>query len=106
MLKSTTVVTYELDDIKAGTDELARNTFEKLALGNSSFGLLLCDSDLDHSKFAGELSKKLGVPVVGFSSTAMFCGEEGLRDSVAILTTVTSDDTYFSIAASDPINPE
>jgi hypothetical protein len=105
MLKSTTAITYELDDIKAGTDELASNTHSGLKLAGNSFGLLLCDSDVDHETFVRELSTKIGAPIVGFSTTALFSGDEGLCDSAAILTTVTSDDVYFSLATSEPLTP-
>jgi hypothetical protein len=106
MLKSAVAVTYELDDIEAGTDELARLTFEKLSLGKNSFGFLICDSDVEHEKFAGALSRKIGAPIVGFTSTAMFSGDEGLCDTAALLTTVTSDDVNFSLAVSEPLTPE
>jgi hypothetical protein len=104
MLKSTTAVTYELDDVASGTDELARITKENLKFARNGFGLMFCDSDVDHAKFASELSRKLGVPIVGYSATAMFCDGEGLCDTAAILTTVTSDDVNFSIATSEPLN--
>ncbi|MDR1132593.1 MAG: FIST C-terminal domain-containing protein [Synergistaceae bacterium] len=103
MLKSTTAVTYELDDIASGTDELARITKENLTFARNGFGLLFCDSDVDHDKFVSELARKLGVPIVGYSATAMFCDSEGLCDTAAILTTVASDDVNFSIATSDPL---
>jgi hypothetical protein len=106
MLKSTTAVTYELDDVASGTDELARITKENLKLARNSFGLMFCDSDVDHAKFASELSRKLGVPIVGYSATAMFCGGEGLCDTAAVLTTVTSDDVNFSIATSEPLTAD
>jgi hypothetical protein len=105
MLKSTTAVTYEIDDIASGTDELARVTKENLKLARNSFGLMFCDSDVDHAKFASELARKLGVPIVGYSATAMLCGE-GLCDMGAVLTTVTSDDVNFSIATSEPLTAE
>jgi hypothetical protein len=103
MFNSTTAVTYELDDIASGADELARITKENLTFARNSFGLLFCDSDVDHAGFASALARKLGVPIVGYSATAMFCGAEGLCDSAAILTTVTSDDVNFSIAVSEPL---
>jgi hypothetical protein len=106
MFKSTTAVTYELDDIASGTDELARITKENLKLARNSFGLMFCDSDVDHAKFASELSRKLGVPIVGYSATAMLCGGEGLCDTAAVLTTVTSDDVDFSIATSEPLTAD
>ncbi|MDR1978875.1 MAG: FIST C-terminal domain-containing protein [Synergistaceae bacterium] len=106
MLKSTTVITDELDDIDAGTSELARKTLEKIELQSNSFALLLCDSDVDHEDFARKLHQKLGVPIVGFSSTAMISGQKGLTDMSAVLTTVTSDDVFFSMATSEPLTPE
>ncbi|MDR1580222.1 MAG: FIST C-terminal domain-containing protein [Synergistaceae bacterium] len=106
MLKSTTAVTYELDDIASGTDELARTTKEKLKFARNSFGLMFCDSDVDHAKFASELARKLGVPIVGYSATAMFSDGEGLCDTAVVLTTVTSDDVNFSIATSEPLTSD
>jgi hypothetical protein len=106
MFKSTTAVTYELDDIASGTDELARITKENLKLAGNSFGLMFCDSDVDHAKFASELARKLGVPIVGYSATAMLCDGEGLCDTAAVLTTVTSDDVNFSIATSEPLTAD
>jgi hypothetical protein len=106
MLQSTTAVTDELDDVEAGTSRLTEETLEKLKLKSNGFALLLCDSDVDHARFASELHRKLGVPIVGFSSTAMISGRDGLVDMSAILTTVTSDDVFFSLAVSDPLTPE
>jgi hypothetical protein len=106
MFKSTTAVTYELDDIASGTDELARITKENLTFARNSFALMFCDSDEDHAKFVSELARKLGVPIVGYSATAMFCGGEGLCDTAAVLTTVTSDDVNFSIATSEPLTAD
>lgn len=106
MLKSTTVITAELDDIEAGTSELVEKTLQSLELQSNGFALLLCDSDADHEQFAKKLHQKLGVPVVGFSSTAMISGGEGLIDMSAVLTTVTSDDVFFSVATSDPLTPD
>jgi hypothetical protein len=106
MLKSTVAITEELDDIDAGTSALAETTLKNLKLQSNSFALLLCDSDVDHAEFAKELHRKLGVPVVGFSSTAMLCGQAGLTDMSAVLTTVTSDDVFFSIATSEPLTPD
>jgi hypothetical protein len=106
MLKSTTVITTELDDIEAGTSELAEKTLNNLKLQSNGFALLLCDSDVDHVQFAKKLHQKLGFPVVGFSSTAMISGGEGLIDISAVLTTVTSDDVFFSVATSDPLTPD
>ncbi|MDR1966722.1 MAG: FIST C-terminal domain-containing protein [Synergistaceae bacterium] len=106
MLKSTVAITYELDDIQAGVSELADETLKNLTLQKNSFALLLCDSDVKHEEFVAELRRKLGVPIVGFSTTAMFSGGEGLCDGGAILTTVTSDDVNFSLATSEPLTPD
>jgi hypothetical protein len=106
MLKSTVAITYELDDISVGVSELVEETLDKLKLQDNSFGLLLCDSDVEHDKFVGELNRRLGVPIVGFSTTALFCGSTGLCDTAAILTTVTSDDVCFSLATSEPLSPD
>jgi hypothetical protein len=106
MLKSTTVTTYELDDIQTGISELADKTLRNIKLGGESFGLLLCDSDADHHALASGLRQKLGIPIVGFSTTAMFSHSEGLCESAAVLTTVTSDDVRFSIAASEPLTAD
>ncbi|MDR2780762.1 MAG: hypothetical protein LBB28_06520, partial [Synergistaceae bacterium] len=78
MLKSTIAVTYELDDIQAGISELADETLRGVKIGGNAFGLLLCDSDADHDALAAGLRRRLGIPIVGFSTTSMFCGSEGL----------------------------
>ncbi|MDR1137543.1 MAG: FIST C-terminal domain-containing protein [Synergistaceae bacterium] len=106
MLKSSTAITYELDDIQAGISELADEILRNMKFGKSGFGLLLCDSDTDHGALAAGLHHKLGVPIVGFSTTAMFSGSDGLCESTALLTAVTSDDVNFSIAVSEPLTVE
>jgi hypothetical protein len=106
MLKSTTTVTYELDDIQAGISELAEGALRDTETGKNGFGLLLCDSDADHKTLAAGLKQKLGIPIVGFSATSMFCGKDGLCDSAAILTAVTSDDVRFSSAVSEPLTAD
>lgn len=105
MLNAFSAITYELDDIESGTSELAERILGNLKLQKNGFGLLLCDSDVDHDKFVRGLNERLGVPIVGFSTTAMLCAK-GLCDSAAILTMVTSDDVDFSLAVSDPLTQE
>jgi hypothetical protein len=106
MLQSTVAITSKLDDVEAGTTELAEATLSKLKLRSNSFALLLCDSDVDHAVFASKLHRKLGIPIVGFSTTAMISGKDGLIDTSAILTTITSDDVFFSVAVSEPLTPD
>ncbi|MDR1966721.1 MAG: FIST C-terminal domain-containing protein [Synergistaceae bacterium] len=106
MLKSTTVITFELDDIEACASELAKETAKNLTLMSGSFALLLCDSDVRHNDLVDGLKRRLGIPIVGFSSTAMMSGADGILDAAAVLTTVTSDDVRFSVAASEPLRAE
>ncbi|MDR1651182.1 MAG: FIST C-terminal domain-containing protein [Synergistaceae bacterium] len=105
MLKAATAVTYELDSIEKGISELSDKILKELDMKRSGIAIMLCDSDAEHEKLASGLHRRLGVPVVGFSSTAMFCRSEGLCDSVGILTAVSSDDVDFSVAVSEPLTP-
>ncbi len=106
MIRSTVALTYELDDLQLAAKELAEQTRERLAFRENTFGLLICDSEVDHDAFAREIRQRLHVPIVGFSSTAGFTREEGLTDMSASLTTVTSDDMRFAVAVSDPLTSD
>ena len=106
MIKSTVVVSHELDDVTLAAAELCDRTAQELAHAKNSFGLLICDSDAEHDELLAEIRKRLDIPIVGFTCTAMLTGEHGLADQAACLTTVTSDDVSFSVATSEPLTPE
>jgi hypothetical protein len=105
LIKSTVAITDELDDIEAGTSELAEATLGRLGSGANRIGLLLCDSDSKHDDFVKTLVRKLGYPVFGFTATALL-GAEGLIESAAVLTSMASDDVRFSYATSEPLTAE
>lgn len=104
MIRSTVAVSYEVDDVKLAAAELCDSTLEKVELLKNSFGILICDSDTEHSLLLSEIRKKLDMPIVGFSSMTMFTGEHGMIDTAACLATLTSDDVFFSVATSAPLN--
>ena len=106
MIKSTIALSYELDDTALAAEELCEQTIQKLALSKNTFGLLICDSDTEHAGLLTEIRRRLDIPVVGFTSTAMLTGNHGMVDEAACLATVTSDDVSFAIATSEPLTPQ
>lgn len=106
ILHSTVALTHELDNIPRAASELAEQTFSKIKLQDNSFGILLCDSDTDHQTLFNELKKKLDIPIIGGSTIGIITGEKGLTDMSASLMTITSEDAFFSFAASKPLTTE
>ena len=102
-MKSSTVITYELDDAGKAASELAESIAKELVLEKNSVGIFLCDADVDGASVTGELKKLLGIEIAGMTTLAVL-DKDGHHEAAAILTVMTADDCVFSAKASAPLS--
>jgi hypothetical protein len=101
-VKSVVAITDELDNAKDAAHQLAGAVREKLELGKSSVGILLCDADMDGATVTGELKGLLGIDVVGMTTLASL-DSSGRHEAAGVLTILTADDCLFRAAVSDSL---
>ena len=102
-MKSSTVITYELDDAGKAARQLAESIKNELVLDNNAIGILLCDADVDGAVVTEELKELLGIEVAGMTTLAVL-DREGQHEAAAILTVLTSDDCVFLAKASGALS--
>ena len=102
-MKSITVITYELDDAAKAAGQLAESIRKELVLEKNSFGILLCDADVDGAAVTEELRDLLGIEVAGMTTLAVL-DKDGHHEAAAILTVLTADDCSFLAKASEPLS--
>lgn len=102
-MRSAVAISYELDDPAEAAVQLAGSIREKLALGKSSAGILLCDADTDGAALTGELKKALGFEIAGMTTLAVL-ESAGHHESAVVLTVLTADDCGFFAAVSEPLS--
>lgn len=105
-MKSKTFITLEIDDPIIACTELKQQIVQHITLLKNSAGLLFCSSDMDVPTLAKELRKQLGIPVIGATAIAAMNETEGFHDMSVTLMILTADDCDFSIAVSEPVNPQ
>lgn len=93
-MKSTVVKVKDIiDPLKSGNEivELINN---KIILKKHSVGLLFCSSTIDATDIVKVIDEKLGIPVIGCTSSGEI-GNDGYSDDSAVFMVMTSDDNIF-----------
>ena len=105
-MKSTVAITSEIDDLELATEELVSQIREKLEPGGSSVGIAYCDADVDVSEFGRLMHDKLGIDIVGLTTTATVERNNGYNDMGILLSVLTADDACFSIGSTGDLGSE
>ena len=101
-MKSTTVITYELDNALKAAQQLSESIGKLLAIEKNAVGILLCDADMDGAAVTGELKKLLGIEIAGMTALATI-DKDGHHEAAAVLTVLTADDCIFLPKASESL---
>ena len=104
-MKSKSMVSHELEDMKAAAAELAEAA-EDFPLLKNSIGILYFSADLDAKALILELEKRLPFDIMGCSTKAVLDGKTGMNEFASSLTVLTADDCDFNIFVSGPLTPE
>ena len=96
-MKSVVAVTSEIDDPEAAAEELTTQIRDKIQLERNSVAIAYCDADVDVAAVGDALHTKLGMDVVGLTTTATVERYGGYHDMGIVLCVLTADDVSFSI---------
>lgn len=105
-MKSVTVVTKEIDDIRAAADELVASLREQLEPAANMIGFLYYDYEMKSDELARYIRESYDMDIVGCSTIGSFEGKEGYHEMAAILTVLAADDCRFSVVVSEPLTKE
>ncbi|MDR1362770.1 MAG: FIST C-terminal domain-containing protein [Spirochaetaceae bacterium] len=102
MVKAQTAYTEEIDDVEAAVSSILQQLKPEKNLLKNSAALVHCYYEFIESGVIEELSKQLGIPIIG--TTTMALGVHGyIGDMGLSVTVLTSDDARFSLGISDPV---
>lgn len=104
-MKSHVAVTYQIDDVRAASDELLAG-IGAFGPGKNSAGLLFCYSDTDVSGLVAAVADRVAFDVIGCTCIANMDEREGFHDMAATLTVLTADDCTFAAASSEAVTPD
>lgn len=96
-MKSAIAITSEIDNLEAASEELVSKIKEKLAFGKTSVGMVYCDADVNVAELGGLLHKKLGIDIVGLTTTAFIERFSGYSDMGIVLSVITGDDINIAV---------
>lgn len=102
-MKSTAVLTFEMDDMTLAAKQLADQVKSTLKLCKKTFGVIYADSELDHKALMAALKEELPIEFIGCTTVAVLDGKQGFLEMCTSLVVITGDDISFSITHSEPI---
>lgn len=105
-MQSKVAVTYELDDLELGVQELADAALQDFTLKKYTCGILFCFSEMDIQGFAALLQERLPFDVIGCTCIANMDEQGGFHESAVTLTVLTSDSCPMQAFVSGPITPD
>ena len=103
-MKSAIAITSEIDDIQQCIDELTQQISTGLQYSKKSFGILFCDADIDVAALSGGLHEKMGLEILGLTTTATVERHSGYNGMGAVLCILTGDDIDFAIGVTGDLD--
>lgn len=105
MINSTSIYTYELDDVQVAIDQLKEQLDEKVTLLKNTAGVIMCDPEFIEAGILEAVCNEFPFPLVG--STTMTQGVNGEVNMLMLTIMIfTSDDVYFSVGQTESIKNE
>ena len=103
-MKSKTAISHEIDDLEAAVEELSAQIMQGFDLCGNSIGVVYCDADVDVSGLGKLLQAKLGMEIVGLTTTATIERRSGYNDMGILLAVLTSDSIEFSVGCTGDLS--
>ena len=101
-MRTITAVTWEIDDMDKAAEELLCKARE-LDLGKASVGIVYCDVEADLESLGALLNERLGIEIIGVTTTTAIEKNEGFCDMNIVLTVITGDDVSFAVGETGPL---
>lgn len=105
-MKTAVAGTSEIDDLELAADELVSQIKNKVDFGRNTIGIVYCDADVEVAKLGGLLHEKLGIDIVGLTTTATIERHAGYNDMGILLSILTADDVSFSVGSSGELTAD
>ena len=105
-MKSTVAVTHEIDHLEQSAQELVAQIESKLPLLKHSIGIVYCDADVDVAALGALLNAKMGIDIVGLTTTATIERHNGYNDMGILFTVLTADDVDFAVGSTGELAQE
>ena len=108
-MKSTTAISYELDDIAVAASELTAQIKDKLTLGKNTVAILHGQPDMEIGELSKAISSELDCQVIGGTTAAgALLTNEGYHELAVVLHVLSDDGCLFAAAISGSManNPE
>ena len=104
-MRSLAVYTEEMDDLRAGLQDL-REQLKDFELGKNSMGIVFAHADTDFEELANVLQDEFGFPILGSSAMSMFSERSGYVTEGISLHVFTADDCSFVAGVTDEMEPD
>lgn len=104
-MRSLAVYTEEMDDLRAGLQNL-REQLKDFELGKNSMGIVFAHADTDFEELANVLQDEFGFPILGSSAMSMFSERSGYVTEGISLHVFTADDCSFVAGVTDEMEPD
>ncbi|MDR2631911.1 MAG: FIST C-terminal domain-containing protein [Spirochaetaceae bacterium] len=105
MIRFLTAFTFEIDDPRIAAQEILEQLDTKHALLKNSAGLLFCSLGFVSSGVAEAVCKELPFEVIG-CTTHGIAAPETIGENILAVTVLTSNDSFFKIGVSEPLNAD
>lgn len=105
-MRSCTLYTEEIDDLKLAAQEMAEQLKNKMHLGENTCGIMFCDIETDEVRFMELFRQYYDFPILSVSSVAMLESEVGYVDTGICLLVMTANDCCFSVGLTEEITAE
>ena len=105
-MKSSVVLSLEIEDLSVAVKELAAGIREKITLDKSAVGIVYSDADVDVGELGDRLHKELGIEIVGLTMTALIERNNGYCGMGIVLTVITGDDVCFAVGSAGGLDKD
>lgn len=105
-MKSAIAMTTEIDDMSVAANELAAEITKKLSLEKASIGLVYCDADVPVAELGRRLHEKLGIDIVGLTTSATVERNQSYCDMGIVLSVMTGDDVEMAVGSTGDMQKE
>lgn len=105
-MRSCSLYTEEIDDLRLAAQELAEQLDKKMQLAKNTCAIMFCDIETEELQFLENFKKYYDFPVLCVTSVAMLESEIGYVDTGICLLVMTADDCEFSIGLTEEITAD
>lgn len=105
-MRSCSLYTEEIDDLRLAAQELAQQLDKKMQLAKNTCAIMFCDIETEELRFLELFKQYYDFPVLCVTSVAMLESEIGYVDTGICLLVMTADDCDFQVGLTEEITAD